>query len=723
LFVKKFLVFKYLFQIENKTQFKTNFGVVNDLIFHSPVLDKLWKNKDFNRLYNLIFRDSMKNAILSGEQSTLDFIEKLAQVEVEITKLDSVPTENTPQNNVKLDKLFYQMYVLHSQGVNGQRLSKREKLSLNEEFEALSTQEKIEQLKKLLKGDVFTKLKEVYLQPLGIESFAQISTIYKQNLENTNKRNKQNSENPEELFSGSVLTKGVGSKYFSQILESGNNCSELLGASDGGTKLDFVTPLDIDLNQQNLTLEEEKQKLFSYQYMGHDLIFGIKDRGQFEFTEDNNIGLRQSGYYYNSDFKNEIETKKANFQGNKEEIFAKDYAIWCDKYEVFNVAADFLEHYCIRTGIASTEIDFMIFDPENKAGFESLKYYLARKGLYIPIYDRNRKLIFTQQDWQKYQQIFAGTQYSDQKLEIDLNQKTNSNKINQIWEKVKTSQKPEAQADIVNMGKEINLKLQQVLKENGIRVRNGEEVDIYGAEIIDAGSTGRGTNKAEGIDFDIAIVLDNQSFEAKKDQIFKDLNLIFSAATEKDGKESAPIRIELVGNTLRCYNVQINGQETDIDISLIPNLATKSIVTSDGAIKQKLQSIENKSSKETSQQVREQIILAKTVMSEYNCYKKNYDGENTPSGMGGVGVENWILANKGSFYEACKTFYQTAVQGNNSKPLELQDFKQRYQTYTYDAGTNLRFLGSEFTKEHDNYIFFLNQKGYENMLEMAKEVI
>ena len=56
------------------------------------------------------------------------------------------------------------------------------------------------------------------------------------------------------------------------------------------------------------------------------------------------------------------------------------------------------------------------------------------------------------------------------------------------------------------------------------------------------------------------------------------------------------------------------------------------------------------------------ILLAKKVLKNALCYKPNR-GEVPQGGLGGVGIENWILQNGGSFIDAANDFlYHT----NNS---------------------------------------------------------
>ncbi|MEI6728969.1 MAG: hypothetical protein WCK98_04980, partial [bacterium] len=711
-YVKKFLVFKHLFQIESGIEIKTNHSSIrtHDLLFHSPVLDKLWKNKDFNRLYNLVYRDIAKNAILSGERSTLDFAQNIASIEREMSHLNVDQTPNKPELDAKLNQLYYQIYSLHSQGVQGQRLNRLNQFMPGKDFANLAVEQKAEHLKKLVgaNGNMFEQLTNIYLKPLGLNSFDAVTQIHEQTLNQANLRNKLNSEQPQLLFSGDSFIKGVGSGYFKQIMDGGSNAGELLGGTRA-TAVDFVTPLDIDLVRKDLSSEDGKRETFGYSYMGHDLILGIKNRGQFKFTENSNLGLKQDGSLYASGRSEALKNIKTEFQGNDPSIFAKDYGVWQDKYEVFQAAADFLDHYCIRTGIASTEIDFMIFDPKDKSRFENLKFNLAKKDLYVPIYNKNQELIFTYKDWQQYKKIFAGTEFSKSDLEINPNEQQLPNKMKlNLLEIEGQRNNPKIKEHLHSVKTEIQDTIHQALSKSDIKLRNGNEIEIYGADILDTGSTARHTNKADSFDFDFAVLLDNRNFVEKKQQLLEDLQKSFQAD-----------KIDLHGDTLRMYGVDLQGKKIDIDISMISKLAADNIVSSDQTTQQKLENIEATYGQGTAEQVRQQIVLAKTVMSQYNCYKRTYSGETEPSGIGGIGVENWILSNKGSFYEACKSIRDTAFK--QGQQLSLEDFKSQYKVF--NPGTNLRYIDSDFKEKTSNFIQALNEKGYENLLQMADEVV
>lgn len=70
-------------------------------------------------------------------------------------------------------------------------------------------------------------------------------------------------------------------------------------------------------------------------------------------------------------------------------------------------------------------------------------------------------------------------------------------------------------------------------------------------------------------------------------------------------------------------------------------------------------------------------MVAKQILKEAGAYKKGTHGQ---GGLGGVGVENWILQNNGSLEAAAREFLESA-KGRN-----FDEFKDVYRIY--DFGQN-----------------------------------
>ena len=108
------------------------------------------------------------------------------------------------------------------------------------------------------------------------------------------------------------------------------------------------------------------------------------------------------------------------------------------------------------------------------------------------------------------------------------------------------------------------------------------------------------------------------------------------------------------------------------------------------------------------------ILLAKQVLKEAGAYKPNR-GENPQGGLGGVGIENWILQNGGSFIDAATSFLQA------SEGRTFEEFKNTYQVW--DFGTN-HLAEQKGTYPHDNFVSAnMNEIGYNNIIIALKNYL
>ena len=99
-----------------------------------------------------------------------------------------------------------------------------------------------------------------------------------------------------------------------------------------------------------------------------------------------------------------------------------------------------------------------------------------------------------------------------------------------------------------------------------------------------------------------------------------------------------------------------------------------------------------------------------------DCYKPKHAGQGkAQGGLGGVGVENWILQSGGSFERAARIFLSYA-EGRN-----FEEFKKVYTVW--DFGENhMADMKSKY--KHDEFVSNnMDQQGYDKMKEVLKEYI
>ena len=110
----------------------------------------------------------------------------------------------------------------------------------------------------------------------------------------------------------------------------------------------------------------------------------------------------------------------------------------------------------------------------------------------------------------------------------------------------------------------------------------------------------------------------------------------------------------------------------DIDIAFTRK-SELSVYGSHDAVKEKLDWIKNNVGEDEYKTVIANIILTKEILKKGSAYKKFEHG-----GMGGIGVENWILASGGNMKEAFRSFYEAA--NDNGHRLSLFVFREKYKS-------------------------------------------
>ena len=106
--------------------------------------------------------------------------------------------------------------------------------------------------------------------------------------------------------------------------------------------------------------------------------------------------------------------------------------------------------------------------------------------------------------------------------------------------------------------------------------------------------------------------------------------------------------------------------------------------------------------------------MAKEVLKD--AYKPRHAGINPQGGLGGVGIENWILQNGGSFEAAAKEFIRVSANKN------FEEFQEEYAVW--DFGENHLSFRKNDGYMHDNFVKDnMTEEGYNKMKEVLKEYL
>ena len=313
----------------------------------------------------------------------------------------------------------------------------------------------------------------------------------------------------------------------------------------------------------------------------------------------------------------------------------------------------------------------IVFKIDDKKLLNHIKFFIVLDSNYIEVYDKDNNLVFTREDYNLLKKKLSGIdRYNTGKFIVSKNlyyvpDIDNSSMIDDSFNKKRL--------------------IDKALPDD--------------LDLIDTGSTGRGTNINYSSDFDFVMIVDHDfDKEDMNRRICKKLNLDYDEC--KNNKSITE------DDNIRFREVNIPGIEEpmSIDISYIEK-GTNYFYSTDMALKDRLDNIkENNYSKY--EDVLDNIIEAKRFCKNIKAYKPSHSTNNPEGGLGGVGVENWILQNGGSFYDACIDFDSHAYKNNRLVPFNR--FKDEYQIY--DAGRNF------YKGRHDEFVSDnMTESGYKKL--------
>ncbi len=494
----------------------------------------------------------------------------------------------------------------------------------------------------------------------GINTLEQAKSYINQKIKTADTRNRNASSSQMILEKGDFM-KGIGDiTYLRNILQNGSVSKEYLGSSAGSD----ATPLDTDVSiiTSDGTIREKMSGTNASYYGPIWLILKNDDRFVTTRTEDETL-----------------ETKRD-----------------MSKIEAFYTGVMGREHYGIRTGFASSEINYIVMDSyDPRVGLE-----IAMNGFYIPVANKEGKIVFTPNDYDRLREKMGGLSHYDEN-----NYPFSENLVTEETEYL-ASQIEQSNEEVQVKRAKINAVIKKSLEELGLNLKTNIDGDLTEGfvELIDTGSTGRGTNKPGDGDFDFMMRLDKAilSNPSKIGELKQTLlrNL---------GKENSA---EVTGTgDFRLKGIQLDS-ETNVDIDITFTEKTDKVsYSTDMALQDRLATIQ-RNNPEKYNYVVANILLAKQVLKQAEVYKPNR-GEVPQGGLGGVGIENWILQNGGSFIDAAASF----IEASNGKDFE--EFKENYQIW--DFGEN-HLAERRGQYSHDNFVANnMSKEGYQKMVQTLKE--
>ena len=644
-----------------------------------PGLSPVLKGQNHRARMFTIYKDILKVHVESSNPSLKEYLQTLQGAQEVVNIVESQgPNSLNPEQQKIFAQLCRRLEALFENSQLGRSAEKDEGNSAQPQ-ELMKTFDNWKMSLGVQEGQSVTdRIAEMFLRPLGFESIESALGQMDSARQEADARGREfvaNLRSGGPAIQAGDLLKGTNPEYFASILRNGSVAKEYLGADADSD----ATPLDTDLGE---VLESDvklgtKEALNASPSKGYgDVVFGIRNRGQFIRTDRGEV--MKSGAKFNSDDR---------------------------KYELFVTAAvDSQRHVGIRTGFPSTEIDYVVMRGDTRFKVRSYAMETVMRGVYTPILDEEGSLLFSPEDFDTYRATYLSGLESAGGTAFKYEDPTirGSDSFKESLALIKSEKESDREL-IPALTKEIRSVVTEVLAANNIGWRD-RSAGLAGAEMLDTGSSARLTNVSGSYDFDFALKLDPgdmRRVDEVQSKIFDRLSQL--GGVSNDGNTSGQLRMK---------GVQVPGSPEGVDIDIA--FASKAEIEnyeSHNAVEDRLKSIEKNLGVETLESVTANITLAKKMLKAAKAYKK---GSHADGGLGGIGVENWILANGGSVLKACDTFNSFAYDESGAI-RSFEDFKKDYALI--DPGINVKFSG------HDNFILNMTPDGYLRMAEATKNYL
>ena len=663
---------------------------------NSPEQAKSMSDKAKNR-ETIIFSDLLKASFGSNNRSIRDYlnslkegqelIDELSSGELSWDELAQAENDDAP-DEIRKKHIILEIFAQHINTMyNNTEAGKKNPHKLSGDLEQDLT-ELIEAFSPTERHKLSDRVVRNFAYFAGVKDLDSAVLLLGTTAKNADTKNREAIKNGFKLEKGD-LVKGIGKvRYLTDILQNGSVAKEFLGDSAGSD----LTPLDTDLSIVLKTPENMSEGLKDTEAYGYGPVWLVL-KGDENRQGENRLSITRRSP---KEDEQKVEAPNAN-----------------EKLEAFYTGKAGDSHYGIRTGFASSEIDYFIVGSEDINGTPISKVIgmeIALNGFYIPVVDMDSgKIIFTPEDYDEIREKMSGLSHYEtgdyhfaKESELNLGSVvvdgTQIDSISQI-----TSQLSKNETEVRKKHVAIDSVIDLALQDIGGLTRKGHidgDLTEGFVELIDTGSTGRFDNAPGSGDFDYLMRLDKsiKSDPEKLSEVSKTLLARFGK-TEHEPDEVLP------NGDLRLKNVHIDGlnEPVDIDISFVQK-TNKVQYSTDMALVDRLETI-RKQSPEKYKQVIANIIFAKKFLKAARAYKPNR-GDKPQGGLGGAGVENWILQNGGSFLSAARSFMAVA-----EKFPDFEDFCKEYTVW--DFGENHMFKGK---KQHDNFVADnMSKVGYDKM--------
>jgi hypothetical protein len=654
--------------------------------------------------FQIVFNDLVRIASRSNNRSLIEYLNNIEYgntlflgISKGIIKFDDLDNHSKQI----LDIFSNHLVALYEHTKKGSK----------ETFENLSIVEKItyfsQKFNPTSRHDLPDRIVRSFAYQAGIDSFEQLKNIItnsvKEKEEISRKRANELEKGKKLILEPGDFIRAIG--YIDCVessLNNGNVCKEFLGTFLGKSDSD-TTPLDIDF-----TLITKKNTDIYHNIEGSPTGFGFGNVYVILKKDNPNLNITRD--------------KDGNLTGNLYDP---------SKIEVFGTQTEkggYETHWGARTGIASSDIDYILFkereeinsnspyledgsvnyleNPKDNNELALLKNEIVKNGFYIPIIDFSGKIIFTTKEYDELKQKMSGlSHYGSQEYHLEEHQYSDyTERIKGLLESNKRETKSQSQ----KVYQALSSIIQQIpideKTSQTFQVKNhiGIDLTLNSVEVLETGSSARGTNVPYDYDFDYIFRLNSSLInDAEKMQVFRTKIC-----------ESLNIHPIQTGD-FRDVQATIPGLGTiKLDITFIQK-NDKVEYSTEMALQDRMDTI-YKNNPSVGDEVKANVILTKLLFKQAGCYKPARK-DNKQGGMGGVGIENWITQNGGTLESAAKSFLQV------SEGKSYEEFKKIY--HVHDYGKNHMYKKKQ-KYPYDDFIFDnMNSIGYQKMQEVLRKYI
>ena len=681
LFAKIYKCFETLYPNFNKSTFNfdKNSRISPDLLNANPLEKRMAylrrNGSDRDIRMQMVFNDLLRISICSADRSLIDYMNNI-KVGNDLY-LDIVLGKRTFESLTFEEKNVLDIFSSHLEA-----LQENKTQSKNMTLDNLSLPDKIRVLSKEFSPTDRHSLPDRIIRSFayyaGFDSFESLNNYIIDSYKKAERLGESNAIKRQTFsFEDGDLLRCIGNiDALEASLDIGNVCKEFLGPLKGTSDSD-MTPLDIDFSLIN-TANGMKKTIYSC-ISGTPTGFGFgniylvtdKNNPNIRITRDNN-GNIDSPYdpmkleVFSTEDLSGVNAARWGARTGYSLVTDVDYIIYKKNFEI-NSLKPYNEDGSVNYVNQTSDVyDDLI----------RLKMLLAKKGIYKPVYDFTGKLVFTKKEYDTIRSKLDGISYYKTITEEEKAYPIVDTSllyfpgIEELVTEMQQdrSKQQEKRKIITDKIKEILVSSLGATQINDTILNDLSQGNI---DLLETGSTSRGTNVPGDADYDFMTRVGRNDLNNTA-AVIRDLNSLFSPQTNISHD-----------NRFRGKDIKLDGIEEPIDIDIsFTQKRDKVDYSTDTCLSDLLRTIE-KEYPEQFPLVKANIVYAKKILKAGKAYKSRRSSE-AEGGLGGIGVEYWILQNGGSFINAVNSFLAQAVKDGNIIPYE--EFKDKYQIW--DFGKN-----------------------------------